>query len=307
MRFENVSGVYLACLVACICAGCCCQQAQAKDVGPKVIRDLMWVWGGTPKRVVIDPPERTLANFVQATTIQRMKLLGVPNVIGCGYGLPTDDKTAWAITREWQNSADRLTWEIQTDDGLHKPPFSYARTAARVRRLVRDYPKVKAVLLDDMTSQSVKAGFRAEHVQALVKALAAEKQDIKTWGVVYTMNMRQKEKGVHEIIKALDVINVWIWHSNRDIPKLEPDIEYLEKHFPGKPIVLGLYLYNYGGGRGPIPPKLLEQQCEVALKLAHEKRIIGMVFLTINNDPEALQWTADWIKKVGNQEIGSPE
>ena len=304
MRFRTVSRVSLACIAACILTGCCCQQAQGKDAEPeKVIRDIMWVWG-TQSGVVTDPPEGSMAKFHESTTTQKMKLLGVPNVTACGSGLPAKDETAWALTKEWQ-TAGRLVWEISTDGGHHKPPFSYAKTAARIRKLARDYPKVEAVLLDDMTSMSVKAGFKAEHVQALVKALAAEKQDIKTWGVVYTMNMRQKEKGVHEIVKALDVINMWVWHA-RDIPKIEPDLAYLEEHFPGKPIILGLYLHDYGGGR-EMPMDLLKQQYETALKLAHEKRIIGMIFLTINNDVPALEWTADWIQKVGNQKIGSPQ
>ena len=304
MRFRNVFGVSLVCLVVCITAGCYCQQAKGEHPSSDLtIRDIMWVWG-TQSGVVTDPPPGSMAKFHESTTTQKMKLLGVPNVTACGSGLPADDKAAWALTKEWQ-AAGRLVWEISTDGGHHKPPFTYAKTAARIRKLARDYPKIEAVLLDDMTSMSVKAGFKAEHVQALVKALASEGQDIKTWGVVYTMNMRQKEKGVHEIIKALDVINMWVWHA-RDIPKIEPDLAYLEEHFPGKPIILGLYLRDYGGGR-EMPMDLLKQQYETALKLAHEKRISGMLFLTINNDVPALEYTADWIKKVGDQKIGAPE
>ena len=139
----------------------------------------------------------------------------------------------------------------------------------------------------------------------LREELAADGQDIKVWGVVYTMNMRQKGKGIEGIINALDVINMWTWNS-RHIPKMESCVAYLRKNYPDKPIVLGLYLHDYGGGMGRIPPALMKQQCETALKLAHEKRIVGMVFLTITNEPETLKWLADWIKQVGDQKVGSP-
>jgi hypothetical protein len=51
---------------------------------------------------------------------------------------------------------------------------------------------------------------------------------------------------------------------------------------------------------------LLKQQCETALRLAHTGRIQSIVFVTINNDAEAVGWAADWIKRVGNQKLGSP-
>ena len=52
-----------------------------------------------------------------------------------------------------------------------------------------------------------------------------------------------------------------------------------------------------------MPPDVLRQQCETALKLAHAGRVQGIVFLSIANDPEAIGWTADWIKRVGDEKI----
>jgi hypothetical protein len=66
--------------------------------------------------------------------------------------------------------------------------------------------------------------------------------------------------------------------------------------------VLCQYLYNYGG-QGPMPRDMLELQCETALKLARQGRIIGMVFVTINNDADTVRWTAEWIKRVGDQPL----
>lgn len=316
MRIGTMCVAGLCGLLLVVGVSCFSGQAQGEDgpaasqasaIGapervpaPKVMRDLMWVWA-TEGRVT--PGKHTLATYVEADAVERLGLLGVPNILGAGSGLPKEDEKAWALTKKWQ-VANRLVWEIATDDGSHKPPFSYVKTAARIRKLAREYPKIEGVLLDDMTSMSVNAGFKGEHVVALRQELARDGQDIRVWGVVYTMNMRQKHRGIDAIIEALDVINMWVWNA-RDIPKIEPDVAYLQKHFPDKPIVLGLYLKNYGGG-GRMPMHLLKQQCETALKLAHQGRIVGMVFLTIDNDKEVLEWTADWISRVGDQEIGSP-
>lgn len=55
-----------------------------------------------------------------------------------------------------------------------------------------------------------------------------------------------------------------------------------------------------------MPLDLLDKQCELARKLAHAGRIEGIVFLTIHDDPDAVNWVADWVKRTGNEEIHTP-
>ena len=144
------------------------------------------------------------------------------------------------------------------------------------------------------------AGFPEKHILAIRDLLPDKYLDIKIWGVVYTMNMRQPV--VDEIIKALDVVHLWVWHG-RDLADLDEHVDFVEELAPEKPIVLGLYLHDYGEGRS-MPLDILQQQCQTALRLAHAGRIEGMVFLTVINNAEVLQWTADWIQEVGDQKIG---
>ena len=267
---------------------------QARKFG-----DLLWAWG----TVRTDSEQKDIADlgpatFVESSAAQKAKLLGVPNVIMAGSGMPRDDTMALRETKRVSGAA-HVVWEIATDDGEHKPPFRYDKTAQRIKLVAEKYRQVNGILLDDMTSLSMKAGFRAEHIRVLREQLPAR---VKVWGVVYTMNLGQT--AVDPVIEALDVINLWVWHA-KDIAQMEENVGKIERKFPKKPIVLGLYLYDYGGGRR-MPPELMRQQCELALKLAHQRRVAGVVFLTINNDPEIVRWTIDWIKSVANQEIGKP-
>src|SRR3972149_4228030 len=89
-------------------------------------------------------------------------------------------------------------------------------------------------------------------------------------------------EGINDYIKELDGIHLWTWHA-KDVVDLEENVAHCERLFPKKPIVLGLYLYDYGDGRR-IPLDLLEQQCATAARLAEAGRIEGIVFLTITND-----------------------
>ena len=300
----RLTSSHLLSLILCTCNISHFTVLSAEDrielnsrVTPRFVRDIMWVWNTYDRA---QPDEHTLATYAEANATQKMQLLNIPNVMMCGSGLPADDKQAFELTHGVSN-ANRLVWEITTDNGLHKPPFAYTKTAARVRRLVDEYPKIEAILLDDMSSLSVNAGFKAAHILAIRDLLPDKYSNVKIWGVVYTMNMRQP--GMDAIIKTLDVVNLWVWNA-RDLVDLDKHVAFIEQLVPEKPIVLGLYLFNYGGG-GRITPNLLESQCQTALNLAQTGRIGGMVFLTITNDTETLQWTANWIQEVGEQKIGT--
>ncbi len=279
------------------------RQSRCEEGGTghaKTIRDLFWVWA-TPERAT--PGDHTLATFAEASAPQRAALLGTPNVLMAGRGIPNDRQLAKAETESVKH-ASRLVWEIMPDgDEEYRNKFDYKQRVAQIAELQTDYPNIEAVLLDDMTSVAVDKGFKPEHIHAVKKLLAAGRKPLDVWGVFYTMNFHRPN--INAYIEPLDVINLWTWHA-KDVADLEKNVAYCEKHFPGKPIMLGLYLYDYGGGR-PMPRDLMELQAATALKLAHEGRIAGIVLLTINNDEATLKWTADWIQRVGDQKLGTSQ
>jgi hypothetical protein len=270
------------------------QPAQGK---PKIIRDLLWVWG-SPGEIVSG--EHTAATFVEASPAQRARLLGAPNVMMGGLGLPNDDQKADAWTKEVADFP-RLLWEV-SPDGAGGPPFVYTNRMAQVRKLVDKYPQIEGVILDDMSTGSMDKGFKAEHIRQIRRLLDGKYAAVKIWGVVYTMSLGRE--GMNDCIKELDVILLTEWFP-RKIGELKKHIEHCRRLFPKKPIVLGLYLYDYGTNQR-MPLDLLEKQFEMARQLAHARRIAGIEITTINNDPQAVTWTADWIKRVGDEKIGSP-
>ena len=264
---------------------------------PAVVRDLMWVWGNPE---MAREGEHTVASFAQASPAQRARLLGVPNIVMAGLGVPRDDDEADAIAKP-VGQFKRLVWEIAPDHESAGPPFDYQARLAQVRRLVDNYPQSEGVLLDDLSTLGIDRGLKPEHIRRVRELLGGKYRSVKVWGVVYTMSLGRQ--GIAEYVKELDGIHLWTWHA-KDVVDLERNVERCERLFPRKPIVLGLYLYDYGGGRR-MPLDLLEAQCHTALRLAHAGRIQGIVFLTITNDAEAVGWTSDWIKQVGDQRLGS--
>jgi len=277
-------------------------QAPAARAGappqPRAIRDLLWVWGNPE---MAKPGQHTVATFAEASPAQRAQLLGVPNVVLAGQGVPNDDLEAERQTREVA-ACPRLIWEISPDGSGQGRPLVYQQRMAQVRRLVDRYPQIQGVLLDDLSTLGLDQGLQPEHLRQIRALLPDKYRAVKLGGVVYTMSLDRP--GLKDYLQELDVIHLWTWHA-RDLAELEQHVARCERLFPAKPIMLGLYLYDYGGGR-PMPAALLQRQCQTALELAHAGRIQGIVFLTIHNAPEAVAWTANWVQQVGQQPLGSP-
>ncbi len=262
-------------------------QARSEDAATPPIRDMLWVWGNPE---MTTEGSHTFATFAQADPAERAALLGVPNIIMAGSGMPNDGALADALMQRVAG-ATRVVWEITPDGEGEDRPFLYTETIARVRRLAAAYPRIEGVLLDDMSTISVDRGFKPEHIRHIREELGEDHDRIKVWGVVYTMNLDRP--GMQDYLHELDVINLWTWHA-RDVVDLEKNVAKCAEMAPGKPIVAGLYLHDYGEGRS-IPQDLLETQCSTALALVRAGRVHGAVFLTIDNEPDTITWTANWV------------
>ncbi len=274
------------------------QEATNKGAASaKCIRDLIWVWGNPE---MTTPGEHTAATFASASPAQRARLLGAPNIMMAGPGVPNDDQQADAWTKDVADFP-RLLWEI-TADGSGGPPFVFTNRIAQVCKLVDKYPQIEGVILDDMSTGSMDKGFKAEHIRHIRKLLDEKCPAVKICGVVYTMSFDRA--GMNDCIKELDVILLAEWFP-RKFAELEKNVDHCRRLFPKKPIVLCLYIYDYGINQR-MPPDLLEKQFEVARRLAHAGRIAGIEITSITDDPQAVAWTADWIKRVGDEKIGSP-
>ena len=286
-------------LVAGILSFCLCSALDADDK-PETqvvkVRDLLWVWGNPEMG---QPGADSAGDYAAATPAKRAEILGTPNIVMAGSGLPHDRELA----AEWSDEvshAPRLVWEIISDSHQeHKPPFEFRRRIAGIAPLVEEYPQIEAVMVDDMTSVAASKGFEPEHLRSIKSLLAKHDLPLELWGVLYTMNFDKPT--TDPLVQELDVINLWHWHG-QDTADMEEHVSECEQRYPGKPIILGLYMYDYGSGRR-MPLELHEKQCETALSLLRANRVSGLVFLSITNDEEVVDWTADWIEKVGNEEI----
>ena len=105
-------------------------------------------------------------------------------------------------------------------------------------------------------------------------------------------------------LDQVDKVALWTWVAS-DLVDLEDNFEKLEKLIAPKRIILGCYMYDYGGTR-PMSVEQMRDQCELGLRWLRDGRIDGMIFLASNicdQELDAVEWTRKWIESVGDDPL----
>ena len=168
------------------------------------------------------------------------------------------------------------------------------------------FPNVTGVYMDDFFNKTTEAGeagvMGTDKLTALRQQLAMPHRILDLWVVLYT---HQADMDVSRQLALCDYVSYWTWHA-RDIPDMPTNLEKLEAlGVPPEKISLGLYMWDYGG-RKELSVDLMKQQCEMGLEWLRQGRINNLSFLgsyLADLGLEAVEWTIDWIRKVGDQEI----
>lgn len=109
----------------------------------------------------------------------------------------------------------------------------------------------------------------------------------------------QDQKDLVPYLPCLDVINLWVWKAEEEpwLTTLEPEIDHI-REITGKPILLGLFVHDYGKTGKPVPMKILEMQFQKATDLVRKKKIEGFVILQNGwFDHETHRPQVQWIKQ----------
>lgn len=176
-----------------------------------------------------------------------------------------------------------------------------------VRQLAKKFPNIVGVQLDDFfrttLDGSVKGVFTPRELAYLREQLVVDGRRLETWTTVYRHDLKHD---VSEYLNQIDVLEYWTWNA-KDLVDLEEGFAQAERAAPRARKVLGCYMWDYGDSK-PMPIPLMEKQCKTSLQWLREGRIDGMIFLAsciCDMGIEAVEWTRNWIREVGDQILQS--
>lgn len=259
------------------------------------VRDRLWLWGhpagAHDKGYDLPGPSRI-------TPVEAAYYMSIPNVIMVRYeGKPEMPFAQYAIPFR---PLEQVVWSVVGAGGA---------TEVEERQAVLDLagknPNFTGVQMDDFFFGKPKNGkiaaLSTEQLRELQDRLKSGSKKLNLWVTLYT---HQLDDPIGEYLKFCDDVTLWTWKAE-DLDKLTTNFEKARKVAPNSRIVLGCYMWDYGA-RKPMPVDAMQHQAEQGLKWLQDGRIHGMIFLAsciCDLGLEAVEWTREWIHKVGNRKL----
>ena len=145
--------------------------------------------------------------------------------------------------------------------------------------------------------------FPYEQLVELRKRLSAYPRPLELRVVVYDdlLDKRENPGDLKPSLDLVDAVTYWTWRA-KDIPRIPEHLARLRKLAPGKPIYLGIYLWDFGSHK-EMPLELMEMQLKFALDGWKDGTLEGFVFLCssiCNRQYPAVIAARKWISEHGN-------
>ena len=250
-----------------------------------MLKDKMWTWGyviagKTPEKVPFVGP--SLCSLETAAAY-----IGTPNVVFMNSNHNINNLSHECFRHVV--SCKQIVCALQHG--------KYAETAKTVSAMSKRYPQIVGGLIDDFREKTGPSkAITPEETKAIYEALKSENPALKLYLVRYTW---QDQNEMVPFLPYFDVINLWVWVPDEKVWRetIGPEIDRIAA-LTKKPIVLGLFLHDYGKSGKAMPMNFLEMQCVKAVELLKTGKIEGIIFLQSGwFDQEDHRPQIQWLKQ----------
>ena len=194
----------------------------------------------------------------------------------------------------------QIKWSVLGDASTPLPEAELGNTQDIIDML----PSVSNVtggVVDDFFSPARMERFTPEVLKKIKKALNDKGLDF--WCVLYDM---QLDFDLEKYMDCFDGVTFWIWEC-QNIVHMEEYLEKLNKIVKDKPLMLGMYLWDYTGKiTKPMNTELFEKQLKHYFGLLKENKIEGVIFCSSTIGDAPLETNAilrEYIAEYGDTEI----
>ena len=234
---------------------------QEKGGPPHFSRENVWVWGG--------PTPNWGGSMEPDTALKGAEYFGAENVVYV-YG-PTDEDSI-RLHRGCKKLLCQLS-SINRSPGAQME--SDTENAENLSRLSLKYNNIKGGLIDDLIL-SMGVRICRNELNKIYDNLKKHNPELRMYSVVYALDLDTGLDRIKLAAPFIDCVNLWINHIFllRDLDMI---IDKCNKIFPGKEIMLGLFIYDYGLLDCCTTPDILLFQLNRARKYLAEGKIHDLV------------------------------
>ena len=239
--------------------------------GTAINSEDLWIWGG--------PTPEWGGSMLPDTLMRTAPVFNAENGVYV-YGATNEEMIA-------RHAGMKKLFAMVTTTGRApgQQPETDAECAEKLSLLSLKYPNIKGGMMDDMTDHIVDVTpEKVEQVAQVSKHLKMHNPALELFGVVYCHELAKKNYS--RIHPLLDGVNLWCWRQE-ELLEIEKYVDLCHEKFPGKKILLGLFLHDYGTADAGTLPELLLHQLSHARAFLAEGKINGLVIL---GDREIMKW-----------------
>ena len=174
-----------------------------------------------------------------------------------------------------------------------------------VLHLASETQNMTGVIMDDFFNKDRVGALSVEELRRVQRRLRSGNKKLDLWLILYD---NQLDPAVNDYLALCDIITFWSLSTLHELEQMPTSFAKLEKLAPHARKMLGCYMYNFGESK-PMPVSAMKFQCELALKWIQEGRIQGVIFDESDICDfgfDAVEWTREWIRQVGDQVLTVP-
>jgi len=289
---------------------------------PALSRDHIWVWDGPVNN--LGPSIYGLgetARFFHAENISCMWLSSKTITETALDKLKGFKQVVWELARStWRRKTFTVAGEeaervgfLMEDSWSEGRGWESAKEAEKISKLSRTYTNLAGGILDYSFGGFDSRGGTPDHLKEIYGALKKHNPALQLFWMIYTKDLDPKWA---DYLPYLDVLNLWE-PDPKNLSNLDATIDRCAQVFPGKPILLGLYLVNYWGRRlapgdedelqwhhewaiRPLAEEVMELHLRKAVEYVEAEKIIGFSILgesLLDKFPETANWVRQYLAR----------
>ena len=222
---------------------------------------------------------------------------GIRNSFIVSYG--GNIQPPFDVLAERLSSLREIKWSVLGDASTPLPEAELGNTED-ILNVTDKSPNITGGVVDDFFSPERMKRFTPE-VLKKIRARLNEK-GLDFWCVLYAHEL---DRELEKYLDYFDGITFWVWHS-KDIPCAKESVKRLLAMSKDKPVMLGIYTFDYAAGAVKMDPELFKNQLYLYADMLKKKQIEGIVVCssTIGDaDLDTNKILKEFMQTEGNQEI----
>ena len=288
---------------AALTGGCRCLLCGGGERVPygDTIGDRLWMWGHHADAFASmkdDPKEQYNLPFDRRIDMaDACREMGIPGCFVVRWRkLPTKEDLP-TYMRQFEQTK-RIGFSI-TDQA----PESFDEKIRMGLELADRMPNLTSFVMDDFFSYNG-YGSSPERIRKLRDEISSRGMRL---GIVLYADHNGVKSEFKEVLDLCDEITFWFWNG-KNVGTIEEQVAKLKNLIgPEKPILLGQYMYDFGG-RKPMPGKDMEIQLAATSRLLSQRAIDGVIFHCtplVDMDLDAVNVSRAWIKENAAKKWGA--